>query len=669
MKMWIKQAAAALLCAAMLLTGCNGQETGAPAPDSGSASVPAADSVSAGAPEPEKPSYTGPLYEVETVRLADTLPGYRGFAYYRSRDGENPDGVYANKILQSEESTYHGLLGYLKDGDYTLRTYYAGSGLVPVGDTLGDDYRLLSYADGVFQFGYWPEDRATYSESASLYFFFDADGTLLYEMPGTEHFGFEYGAGLPWTGDGKMPMWFNDGLITYYNETADEYGLLNVRTGEKKPLDPAYAFGINQYPDLYSDEAGGIFSEGLCAVQYRDITARAHAQYYTDIGTMTTYESDFAGFLDEEGNFAIRFSELPAFDSIKVISATGFFDGECILGTRPIGADGKADEDDEPTYVVIDRTGMILRESDRKEYRAKQDDMEQNDDARDEPCWWVSRFTPRERLRIADGLLLEVEDNVFRLTDANGTEYPLSCPEPYNNIIVYDNGIVTFYYDDPERPASEHAGEKEYEQYALKLTWIAQEDYIVPEDFCPDVPPVTDRAPVTYYNLVEVLTEAAGDAAADLAKNGNTLVYGEDGEDEVWCKGDTQQLREGLAEYLRYLSAISLPDTEIVVDCHGGHFGSGLDFWVMTPLTNEDFIDLVLVSIWEAEEITAKYREWGIEAAYPHGLRAEELLEGTCGTLHGGGNCNRIYSDPEGRMVFYVEGDRAYTAAERAQEE
>lgn len=669
MKKRIRRAAVLLLCAVMLFAACGGQGTGAPVPDSGSASIPAPDSGPAGAPEPdsEKSSYTGPLYEVETVRLADSLPGYRGFAFYQDGEGENPDGAYTKKILQSGEVSYHGLLGYFMDGDSRGRMGYANRSLADVGGALGDDYRLLSYADGVFQFQYWPPDET----GATPYRFFDADGTMLYEMPAGERFGFESGAGLPWSGDGCMPMWFNDGLITYYNETADEYGLLNVRTGEKTPLGPEYAFGIIQYPNLYSEEAGGIFSEGLCPVQYRDITARSHARYHTDAGTITIYESDFAGFLDEEGNFAIRFSELPAFDGLKVISATGFFGGECILGTRPIGADGKADESGDIGCFVIDRTGAVLRESDRKEYRAKLDDMEQYDEANG-AGWWVSRFTPWERLRIADGLLLEAEDNAFRLTDANGTEYPLSCPEPYNNMIVYDNGIVTFYYDDPERAASEYPGEKEYEQYALKLTWIAPEDYAVPEDFCPDVPSAADHAPVTYYNLGEVLTEAAGNAAADLAKNGNTVVRGEDWEDEVWCRGDARQVREGLAEYLRYLSALCLPGTEIVAECHGGRFSSGLEFWIMTPLTEED-----LFSFWDAPyrnsgEVEAMYEECGIEAAYPHGLRAEALLEGkgiSCGVLHGINYGTAGYGAPEGQMIFYVEGKRAYTAAERARTE
>lgn len=664
MKKRVGWAAALLLCAVMLFAACGGQGTGAPVSGSGSVSIPAADSGSAGAPEPEpeKSSYTGPLYEVETVRLADSLPGYRGFAYYRDREEANPDGAYAKKILQSEAVSYHGLLGYFRDGDSMGRMVYANSSLTDVGGALGDDYRLLSYADGVFQFEHWPPDGT----SASPYVFFDADGTMLYEMPASERFGFESGAGIPWTGDGCMPMWFNDGLITYYSETADEYGLLNVRTGEKDPLGPEYAFGIIRYPDLYSDEAGGIFSEGLCPVQYRDITARSHAQYYTDIGTITIYESDFAGFLDGEGNFAIRFSELPAFDGLKVISATGFFDGECILGTRPIGADGKADESDDPAYLVIDRTGAVLRESSREEYRAKLDDMEQRDEP-DSAAWWVSRFTPWERLLLADGLLLEVEDNAFRLTDANGTEYPLSCPEPYNNIIAYDNGIVTFYYDDPQRPAFEYAGEKEYEQYALKLTWIAPEDYAVPEDFCPDVPQAIGRAPVTYFNLAEVLAEAAGDAAADLAKNGNTVVHGENWKDEVWYRGDAQQLREGLAEYLRYLSALCLPDTEITMG-----MSAGLMFWVMTPLTEEEIFSFEYASYGDAREAAAMYEECGIEAAYPHGLRAGELLDAAgfpCGVLHGGVNFNVVYGGPEGQMVFYVEGGRSYTAAERARTE
>lgn len=45
-------------------------------------------------------------------------------------------------------------------------------------------------------------------------------------------------------------------------------------------------------------------------------------------------DKEIVGFVDETGNYAFRFDQLPDFDGLLVTAVTGYLDGSCIVARQ-----------------------------------------------------------------------------------------------------------------------------------------------------------------------------------------------------------------------------------------------------------------------------------------------------------------------------------------------
>ena len=166
--------------------------------------------------------------------------------------------------------------------------------------------------------------------------------------------------------------------------------------------------------DMNLITCNSFYSDGLAYVTGAD-WAR---EYYAPTG-LKNYEREVLGFLDESGQYAFRFEDLPEFDGLLVNMVTGFSDGTCMVAARyddgafsvPLPSEGAP----YPFYQVdfvyeIDKTGKILGQADMDAFEAKEEEVIDR--------WGQMEVLEEERtwnyyadsVRVADGLTLSVEN-------------------------------------------------------------------------------------------------------------------------------------------------------------------------------------------------------------------------------------------------------------------
>lgn len=301
---------------------------------------------------------------------------------------------------------------------------------------------------------------------------------------------------------GFAQLYLETGWLPLKEKATGLDGFFNVYTQEWRPLSSSEEClrAGGTYLNLITGNS--FYSDGLAYV-----TSSGFArEYYAPTG-LKNYEKEVLSFLDESGQYAFRFEDLPEFDGLLVNMVTGFCDGTCMVAARyddgalsvPLPAEDAPYHFYQVDFVYeIDKTGKVLRQVDMDAFEAKEqeliDQWGQMDELDREQKW--SYYT--DSLRVADGLTLSVENPLpageikslsqvggYALTDANGNSYPLSGAEPVRAIAT-DNGRIFLYCEkdpntDPalEDPARQEGG---LAVYQVEYEWIAPEGYQLPED-------------------------------------------------------------------------------------------------------------------------------------------------------------------------------------------
>lgn len=442
---------------------------------------------------PEPVVYDGPLYEVTATRLDG------------SAQAPHFDKIYVGKARESRIS-YGGLVlweNYRENNTLvagfpkmTSINGMSGTYVFTDGDcneiqfAQGDEYlEFLAGYNGYRLFSCGPVPDAALAV-------FDESGqrvnTTLGYMPLVNYYS---GANLFYLGlkSGWQPMW---------KAETDEYGFLNLYTGEWHPLpEGIIPLGSGMRGSM---EAGtmstSFYSDGLAWVCNNKIS-RTYDQ-----SSMNFYdECPVVGFVDETGAFAFRFDELDAFAGKLVVDATGFYNGTCMVAGRQDdgvktavegeNVEGRYEGIDLEFFYEIDKTGAILREVTYDEYVAFRQKILPALGIRD-PQLGNYALYHTDSIRLADGLTLSVDNPLsetevileedlggFTLQDCNDTDYPL---DDYliRGIYVGDDGTVLMECTDAVEAAtaeSAYQAEQCTAWYKLNYTWIAPEGYRVPD--------------------------------------------------------------------------------------------------------------------------------------------------------------------------------------------
>lgn len=442
---------------------------------------------------PEPVVYDGPLYEVTATRLDG------------SAQAPHFDKIYVGKARESRIS-YGGLVlweNYRENNTLvagfpkmTSINGMSGTYVFTDGDcneiqfAQGDEYlEFLAGYNGYRLFSCGPVPDAALAV-------FDESGqrvnTTLGYIPLVNYYS---GANLFYLGlkSGWQPMW---------KAETDEYGFLNLYTGEWHPLpEGIIPLGSGMRGSM---EAGtmstSFYSDGLAWVCNNKIS-RTYDQ-----SSMNFYdECPVVGFVDETGAFAFRFDELDAFAGKLVVDATGFYNGTCMVAGRQDdgvktavegeNVEGRYEGIDLEFFYEIDKTGAILREVTYDEYVAFRQKILPALGIRD-PQLGNYALYHTDSIRLADGLTLSVDNPLsetevileedlggFTLQDCNDTDYPL---DDYliRGIYVGDDGTVLMECTDAVEAAtaeSAYQAEQCTAWYKLNYTWIAPEGYRVPD--------------------------------------------------------------------------------------------------------------------------------------------------------------------------------------------
>lgn len=438
-----KQIIAALI-ATMLLTSCAAQGTQTDSAQTAEQATPTA------TPEP---AYEGPLYEVSYEKIQDTIPAFR-----------NPnisttvldDNGYLGMILRTdfaEDGVLNIAYDYHPRGNGTngYYRYFCTTDLQPV--PIEGDYDFLGYGNGYYLFAHEVGDDHN-QRYVQLY---DSDFNLVYDSTGEEG---------------------------YFNLFTQEWRALP--SGQH--LSGLDIVGYNMY---------SFYSEGLAHVWGNGTHVQMGSTPYTEYPVL--------GFIDENGDWALRFDDLPAFDNLTVNGCTGFLNGECLIcahdkGYLPSDYTENTDMLYRQYIYRIDKEGNILGETDYESYEQFYVDvMNANRQKADFVASGDGNYRVEEA-QIADGLTLRIKNpltygtpatdlelNQYELVDCNGHEYDL--PEgQISGAIVGDNGVVMLRMneylsaEDDGLPLEEHLSETYSPWYTIKLNYIAPDDYTVPAD-------------------------------------------------------------------------------------------------------------------------------------------------------------------------------------------
>lgn len=443
-----KQIIAALMTT-MLLTGCAAQGTQ-------TAAVPTAEQAAPTA-TPE-PAYEGPLYEVSYEKIQDSIPAFRSPSI-TSTLLINDDG-YLGMILRTdfaedgvlEISNHYHPRGNGTDGYYR---YFCTTDLQPV--PIEGDYDFLGYGNGYYLFAHEVGDVHN-----QLYVqLYDSNFNLVYDSTGTYDL----------QNESPCNIYLNTGWMPGEKLATGEEGYFNLFTQEWRALPSGQRLSGLEFVgyNMYS-----FYSEGLAHVWGNET--------YVQMGSTPYTEHPVLGFIDENGDWALRFADLPAFDNLTVNSCTGFLNGECLIcahdkGYLPSDFIETTDMLYRQYIYRIDKEGNILGETDYASYEQFYVDvMNANRQKADFFASGDGNYYVEEA-QIADGLTLRIKNpltygtpstdlelNQYELVDCNGHEYDL--PEgQISGAIVGDNGVVMLRMnehlsaEDDGLPLAEHLSE------------------------------------------------------------------------------------------------------------------------------------------------------------------------------------------------------------------
>lgn len=479
----------AVLALAIALTGC-----------SASASQMSASASSA-------PAYDGALYDFSFVRLSEEIPEIVGLNRYTMSYTTMP---YQSIVLASawpEGETYTFSTeeyGWNRFCDASFQALPMEGYLYFLG--MHDGYRVFYDYNG----------QSTTREYWDIEVY-DPQGTLVLDTAGKYYVG----------SMGAESIYVNTGWFPMIDNATNESGFLNLYTQEWMPL-----------PDGNLSIAGGgefggegdafqsFFAEGLAHV----MDSEPMRTYYPD--TILEYSDyNIAGFIDEDGEFAFRFSDIDEFDGIILNEATGFLNGTCIVTGRVDDGikTGPLEEGhgmfDRNLFYRIDTTGHIVEEVDYETFLAfRVEVLDANGQFNEKQEH--SNFYAADSIQIADGLTLRsaatFEDNAllpaslngaYELADSNGHVWDLRDVGDLHSIsevivsgdgtvLVYgrSNAAVEYTMDMADQPADEwDESASSSGWYRLVCTPIAPEGFSVPDEYKQNLSP--DGWPTCYeYN-------------------------------------------------------------------------------------------------------------------------------------------------------------------------
>lgn len=388
-----------------------------------------------------EPGYQGPLYQISFTKVTDRLPEFQDFTdscvnlfsvnqYY---------GIELMTHFTQNDTIGIGTFQYC-DGDYNY---------LPV----GENRDFLAYHDGYRMFLWMPTN--TIDREGWAIEVYDQDLNLV-STTADRFEGLSYGFAQLYLETGWLPL---------EEKATGLDGFFNVYTQEWRPLSASECLRTGgSYMNLVT--CNSFYSDGLAYVTGAD-WAR---EYYAPTG-LKNYEREVLGFLDESGQYAFRFEDLPEFDGLLVNMVTGFCDGTCIVAARyddgAFSVPMPSEDAPYPFYQVdfvyeIDKTGKVLRQVDMDAFEAKEQEVidrwGQMEVMEEEHTWNYYA----DSLRVADGLTLSVENPLpageikslsqvggYTLTDANGNSYPLSGADPVRAIATDDGRIFLYCEKDP----------------------------------------------------------------------------------------------------------------------------------------------------------------------------------------------------------------------------
>ena len=474
---------------AVCLAGCStGGQAAATAETA--AQYPSAETVAA---TPEPVVYTGPLYEVTATRLDGSAQAPHFDQVYPGKSREsriNYGGLVLWENYRENNTLVAGFPKYTNINGVSGKYVFTDADCNEIQVAQNDDYlEFLAGYNGYRLFSCGPVPKAALAV-------FDESGQRVNTTLGyTPLVNYYSGANLFYLGlkSGWQPMW---------KVETDEYGFLNLYTGEWHPLpEGIIPLGSGMRGSM---EAGtmstSFYSDGLAWVCNNKIS-RTYDQ-----SSMNFYdECPVVGFVDETGAFAFRFDELDAFAGKLVVDVTGFYNGTCMVAGRQDdgvqtavegdNVEGRYEGLDLEFFYEIDKTGNILREVTYDDYVAFRQKILPALGIRDPELGNYALYHT-DSIQLADGLTLSVDNPLsatevileedlggFTLQDCNGTDYPL---DDYliRGIYVGDDGTVLMECTDAVEAAtaeSAYQAEQCTAWYKLNYTWIAPEGYRVPD--------------------------------------------------------------------------------------------------------------------------------------------------------------------------------------------
>ena len=494
------------LALALALSGCGAQRSASTAETA--AAQPAATPESTATPEP---NYDGPLYEVSFEKIQDTIPAFRDPSISGAKQVDNS---YRGLILRTDfahegvievDSEYYGSTG----DSSKYYSYFCTTDLQPV--PLEGDYEFLGAGNGYYLFAYVTGDHMS-KHHVQVY---DSDFNLVYDSTGVYDL----------QSEGPCNIYASTGWIPGKKLATGEEGYFNLYTQEWRAMPSGQqlsGFDFVGY-NMYS-----YYTEGMAPVWGSGTQAKIGWAPYT--------EYPILGFIDENGDWALRFADLPAFDNLTVNSYTGFLNGECLIcahdkGYLPSDFDEITDMLYRQYIYRIDKDGNILGETDYENYEKFYEDVMHANHERSNSIGGDDGNYSVEEAQIADGLTLrmtnplkpgmvatDAELNQYELVDCNGHEYDLPEGE-VSGAIVGDNGVVMLCMNEYRSAEDDGLALSGYMSttyqpwYTLKLNYIAPDDYTVPDNQKKNLTPSEDAVRADAITVMEeqfTLSQPAG---------------------------------------------------------------------------------------------------------------------------------------------------------------
>ena len=252
-----------------------------------------------------EPGYQGPLYRLSFTKMTDRLPEFQDFTsscvnlfsvnqYY---------GIELMTHFAQEDTIGIGTYQYC-DGDYNYLS-------------VGEDRKFLAYHDGYRMFLWMPTN--TINREGWAIEVYDQDMNLV-STTADRFEDLSYGFAQLYLETGWLPL---------KEKATGLDGFFNVYTQEWRPLSSSEEClrAGGTYLNLITSNS--FYSDGLAYV-----TSSGFArEYYAPTG-LKNHEKEVLGFLDESGQYAFRFEDLPEFDGLLVNMVTGFCDGTCMVAAR-----------------------------------------------------------------------------------------------------------------------------------------------------------------------------------------------------------------------------------------------------------------------------------------------------------------------------------------------